>query len=846
VFSSLKFGSRIVQLRRFTLKLGKKGVFEIDLGRTAMKRIYLIPAVFTFILAFGMSVFGAVSVDSLLTTQVNASPLSLTPVVITFDHRIANSDFLMLQSLGIRGGRYLSQLPIVLTSVNRTQFNALKNKAGIRSLYANHTFQKFDFQSRTISGVEALVRDAQVTAVNQGLPVSGKNIGIAYVDTGIDATHPDLQLGQNVIQNVYFATADLPQDPPAGFLPTVPVENVPISDVEGGHGTFGAGVAAGTGSASGGLYAGMAPGAKLIGIRAGNDVGLTTYALVQAMDYALVNQYRYNIRVCNNSWGTTLAAYPYDPNDPIQTAFRTMHDRNITVVVAAGNGVSQGTGMGSVGDAPGAINTFSVAPWVVSVAAGLKEGLGTPADFSSRGENNGTGTDTAGQPADPNAPPNLRPDIIGSGVDIKSTRSKAPGETNVAGTLPVFVGANDLTTIPPAFLPYYTTSQGTSFSTPQVSGIVALIMEANPLLTPDQVVTILRQTATPMPYDERTVGAGYVDAHNAVRTAMSFGMVAHPANLFPSTDPNAPQIVDPADDQIGTTAQDIREGRFKYDAATNQLIYTLKVSDSSVTTPNMRWTMTSTFGQVQVFVTASVDETATTFEYGTITTLATGTPNQQTLGAADFGEIANNQIKIKLSLDKINAAVGSNVLGTRSTNTDAKAQIMIGSSLTGGLLLASDTATGSDFDVSGGTTSTPTPTPTPTSTPTPTQTPTPTPTPTSTPTPTPTPTATPSSTPDPNAGGRFDERYSGTINPGQSWVTITFELRRSLLDAQINQNQGNQQIVFELLDANGNLIAVANQQKIYLNGLTPGTYVYRVRGNVTKAVDFTIKSGQGS
>ena len=75
---------------------------------------------------------------------------------------------------------------------------------------------------------------------------------------------------------------------------------------------------------------------------------------------------------------------------------------------------------------------------------------------------------------------------------------------------------------------------------------------------------------------------------------------------------------------------------------------------------------------------------------------------------------------------------------------------------------------------------------------------------------------------------------------------MTFELRRSLLDAQINQNQGNQQIVFELLDANGNLIAAANQQKIRLEGLTPGTYIYRVRGNVTKAVDFTIKSGQGS
>ena len=93
--------------------------------------------------------------------------------------------------------------------------------------------------------------------MNQGLPVSGKNIGVAYIDTGIDATHPDLVLGQNVAQNVYFASADVMVELPSGFLPVVPVENVPISDVEGGHGTFGAAVTAGTGAASGGLYAGF-------------------------------------------------------------------------------------------------------------------------------------------------------------------------------------------------------------------------------------------------------------------------------------------------------------------------------------------------------------------------------------------------------------------------------------------------------------------------------------------------------------------------------------------------------------------------------------------------------------
>lgn len=807
-------------------------------------------SVFVLLIFLTTSALATVSVDRLLQQQTANAPLGFQPVVITFDRKPTNADFLMLKSLGITGGRYTRELPMVFTKINKAQFDALKRKSGIRSLYANHIFKAFEAQTNDFIGVNQLLRDAELTMQNSGLPVTGKNVGVAYVDTGIDATHPDLKLGENVVQNVVFPTALVPLNLPAEFVPILPVEDQPFSDIEGGHGTFGAGVLAGTGAASGGFYRGVAPGAKLIGLQAGSDAGLSTFAIVQALDYALVNQFRYNIRVCNNSYGTTLADYPYDPNDPVNTATRMMHDRNITVVFAAGND----------GDAPDMINPFSVAPWVVSVAAGEKQGLGTPAGFSSRGNDNGTGTDTPGQPADETAAPNLRPDITGSGVDIKAARSKGPGVTNVAGTLPVFVGANDLSTIPPAFLPYYTTSQGTSFSTPQVSGVIALMMEANPLLTPDEVVTILRRTATPMPYEERVVGAGYIDAHNAVRAAKQLSAVVHPANLFPVDDPSAPQITDAADDQLGTTAQDIREGKFVYDAATNQIVYTLSLTDGSVRTPNMRWTMTSKFGAVEVFVTASVDEAATTYEYGKFTVLATGTRNQETIGAVDSGRIEGNKIIIRLGLAKINAAVGANVLGTTSTGTQAQSQILIGSSLSGGLLLNSDSATGSDFTVGGSGGSNPEPTPTPTITPTPTPEASPTPTPEASPSPTPDPTPTPNSSPTPEhspnpspepmtsqqSQGKFEERYSGTINPRQNFVEIEFSIRNSLLNAQMNQNHGNQTLVFELLDANRNLIAAGNaQNKIELNGLNAGNYIYRVRGNVSRTVDFTIKSGQG-
>jgi serine protease AprX len=649
-------------------------------------------------------------VDPLIVNYLNSqSATTQAPVVITYASMPSASEISRLQSAGITKGIVLRELPMIIAPVNAVQLAAVKTQPGVRSIWANRIMKPFTNESRRFIGATQMMADRDVQAANTqnpGMPISGKGIGIGYIDTGIDATHADLQYGTKTVQNViqphsettvgdgglligvginifdevYVAT---------GFNPPIYIENQPHSDVESGHGTHGSAVAAGTGVQSGGFYGGVAPGAKLIGLNAGNELGLPLVTILRAYDYLLLNQFAYNVRVINNSWGSSLSTAAISPDDPINVATREAHDRNIVVVFAAGNS----------GDEANAINPYSTMPWTISVAAGEKRGLGTPAGFSSRGVNNGDGTDVAGQPADPEAKPNLRPDITAPGVDIKSARMKGVGITNTAGTIPIFVGANDLTTIPPAFLPYYTTSQGTSFACPHVAGVVALMLEARPTLTPDEVVTILRETANPMPYEQRVVGAGYVDAHNAVRRVLGLSPVAHPANLFPVVDPNAPLIADVTGDAFGTDAQDIVSADFEYDAATNQIVYTLELVDLSARAPNMRWTMTSTFGAVDIFVTASVDETATTFEYGHITTLATGTRNQETLGPADSGVIAGNKITIRLSLNKVNAAVGVNVFGTTSTNTQAQAQILIGTSASGGLLLNSDSASGSDFKV---------------------------------------------------------------------------------------------------------------------------------------------------
>lgn len=760
----------------------------------------------------------ASSVDPLLEAAFREEPVSWQPVVITYAEQPDAVDIATLELIGLDGGYVLEELPMVLTMASRAQLAQLEGLAGIVSLYANRVYQPFTNASREFIGQAALQRDGEVTARNGGLPVTGRGVGVAVIDTGLDATHGDLMLGGNVAQNVYFAFGDLDPvlcftletalgscpDLPREFAGPVYLEDQPITDIEGGHGTFVSGVIGASGFHSGNFYGGVAPGADLIGLVAGNDVGLTTFTILQAYDWILVNQFRYNIRVANNSFGSDLGdPSNYDPFDPINVGTRMMHDRFIAVVFAAGNS----------GDVPGAINRLAVAPWVISVAAGQKEGLGSPAAFSSRGWDNGSGIDSAGHPADPLQPPNLRPDITAPGVNIKSTRSKGPGLTNILGT--ALLQDQD---IPPAFLPFYTTSQGTSFAAPHVAGVAALMLEANPQLTPQQVMLILRDTAMPMPFEERVVGAGYVDAHNAVRVAMGLARVAPPADLMPA--PGTPAILDSRNDQIGTGAQDILSGRFDYDAGRNRIVYTLELAEAVELSPNTRWRQSSVFRGITVFVSSNVTETlATEHEYGTVAPDPnTGINTQTTLGAADAGGIDGNIITVELSLDRINAAVGFDVFGSESTTTEAISQILIGTSVTGGLLLTSDSATGRNYTVGGdadgsGTGSGETGT---------------------------------GADPAACGGPGIHERFAGVVQPTAAAV-IAVESSCGTLGAVLTYHPGNAGLTLALYDSAGNLVQQAqdgNGRRLTAPGLPAGEYELRVEGSPAAATDYVVQVRQ--
>jgi serine protease AprX len=568
-------------------------------------------------------------IDPLLDAQLQAQ--STATAVLTFRRAVDQALLVELRSLGIFAGYTFRSLPIVIANITKVQADALATRTDVLSLYANRVLQPHLDRSHVITGVlaarqDVTIREAMVVrGTGDGLPVSGKGVGVAIVDTGLDGTHPDFAVGRNVAQNVWFPMAEnllvtgaadcaigltndllgtelgIPEpadsltmplrDPDLGFI-NVPVENAPSSDIEGGHGTFVSGIVAGSAAASAGKYQGVAPGAHLVALTAGTDCGLPLHGILGAYDYVMTHRVEHNIRVVNNSWGSRLHGAGLDPVNPINFTTCQMHRAGIAVVFSAGN----------AGDTPTAINPYSTMPWVISVAASVKKDLGDPATFSSRGVNDGTGSDIAGtydcvSPAGA-PPPNLRPDLTAPGVDIKSTRSKFPGVTNTAATVPL-VG-NDASTIDPAHLPYYTTSQGTSFSAPHVSGIVALMMQANPQLRPDDVIGILRATATPMPYTERVVGAGYVDAHNAVRRALGLTAVAHPATLIPlapgpaCTLPGETKLTDGhGDAQSGRPGHDLRSFQLAQplppDGVTQQLQFRITTDPGGVPSQATAW-----------------------------------------------------------------------------------------------------------------------------------------------------------------------------------------------------------------------------------------------------------------
>lgn len=419
----------------------------------------------------------------------------------------------VLRGAGITVGQTLPRLGMVAVSATVAQVRQLAAHTAVRSIWGNERLFYSMHQARVLAGVQRLRTDAAFTKANGGLPLSGKGVGVVVNDSGIDGTHADLKFPSHVVQNVQVVTDT---DTLSGFTPVVTVENVPNTDTHVGHGTHVAGIIGGTGQASGGRYAGVAPGANLIGT--GSGAGLFILNGLGGFEWAIANQFAYNIRVVSNSWGSSGG---FNPDSPINRATKLATDLGMVVVFSAGN---SGPGVSTH-------NVYAKAPWVISVGAGTKEG--GLVGFSSRG----TPAEERLNDDDPNNDADV-PTIVATGsgreFDSDAGRFTAAVVSTRSSTNVVANGLTDDAEIPPAFLPFYTQISGTSMACPFTSGTVALMLEADPTLSPAEVKDILRVTASRIPfYEEFEVGSGHVNSYaaldNVLNRAKPYGAVNNPA-----------------------------------------------------------------------------------------------------------------------------------------------------------------------------------------------------------------------------------------------------------------------------------------------------------------------------
>jgi serine protease AprX len=362
------------------------------------------------------------------------------------------------------------------------------------------------YPDEAIQLLDTASSDAMGAASTRAAGLTGEGVTVAVVDSGCDATHPDL--ADHVTHNAKLLSAEYANvAPDSSNTIVVPIDQGPYSntDLGSGHGTHVAGIIAADGHTSP-EHLGVAPDAELVCLSIGEV--LFTTAVVTAYDYLLDQPDMWGVDVINNSWGNLYAQF--DPRNPVAVATKAVADNGVDVVFAAGN---SGDGNGEA-----TLNPFSQSPWVLSVAA--ESTAHERGSFSSNGLLFDNSEPTAIGPGGRTTFTDERiglvhPDVAAPGVDISSTC-----DTVGAAVGPCAPGENAV-------------ASGTSMASPHVAGAVAVLRQANPGLSTDQVRSILQTTARPVKAldDAGTVtttdapfwqvGYGRVDLAAAVSTARS-------------------------------------------------------------------------------------------------------------------------------------------------------------------------------------------------------------------------------------------------------------------------------------------------------------------------------------
>lgn len=333
-------------------------------------------------------------------------------------------------------------------------------------------------------------------AVRSDYGYTGAGVGVAVIDSGITRWHNDLT--PPAITSSLIRTKDGKRVPEAIDF----VDGYSYSYDDNGHGTHVAGIIGGNGKDSLGAYKGIAPSAHLISLKVLDERGKGVISdVIAALNWVYDNRSGYNIRVVNLSVGAAVTeSYR---TDPLTRAVKRVVDAGVVVVCAAGN-------LGKNADGQiqyGGITAPANAPWVLTVGAYSHEGTVNRSDdvmagYSSRGP---TAIDFA-----------AKPDIVAPGT---GTVSMADATSLMYASRAEFLLLGSLYNTTQRYL----SLSGTSMAAPVVSGTVALMMQANPSLTPNMVKAILQYTAQTYPgYNHLTQGAGFINTYGAVQLARFF------------------------------------------------------------------------------------------------------------------------------------------------------------------------------------------------------------------------------------------------------------------------------------------------------------------------------------
>lgn len=371
------------------------------------------------------------------------------------------------------GGRVTDELSIINAFVAELPAQAalaLGRSPAVRWVSLDSTMQSSQCSAciSTTNLASAYTRTINADKVwNRSPNLQGQGIGVAIVDSGVQPQQDFYTVsGQNRLVTSVAFNSGYNLSPNDGY----------------GHGNHVAGIIGSNGSRSNGAYIGVAPAVNLINVKVSDDAGVSTISnVVKGLQWIFDNQNRYNIRVVNLSLNdSVLESYH---TSALDAAVEVLWFNRIVVVVSAGN-----TGNGGI---------YAPAndPFVITVGATDDRGTGQIADdvlasFSAYG-NTVDGF--------------AKPDLVAPGKNIISQM----GNTNCALAT---AHPDHVITLNGAS---YLRMSGTSMAAPMVSGAAALLLQANPNLTPDQIKH--RLTATAKPFDTSTrAGAGYLNVEAAV------------------------------------------------------------------------------------------------------------------------------------------------------------------------------------------------------------------------------------------------------------------------------------------------------------------------------------------